>query len=88
MLNLMFSAMACFSQPAVAYVSAVGNVAVQPDLAFGDVPVPKGYRHAVTGPHAKYWRDAIDKELRGLLQQQTFDYLLILALQYMSKYYY
>ena len=33
----------------------------------GGVDVPRSYRKALSGPHAEYWRDAIAKELGGLL---------------------
>ena len=39
----------------------------------GDVSVPKSYRAALTCEHAAYWREAIAKELGGLLRLHTWD---------------
>ena len=38
-----------------------------------DVRIPKSYRQAVSGDHASYWRDAIAKELAGLVALRTWD---------------
>jgi len=35
--------------------------------------VPKGYKAAMSGPWASYWREAIDKELAGLIALRTWD---------------
>ena len=42
----------------------------------GDLTVPKGYRQAMTSPQSSYWREAIAKEIRGLLQLDTWEYVL------------
>ena len=39
----------------------------------GEVQVPKTYRRAISCPHAEYWREAIDKELAGLIALHTWD---------------
>ena len=33
----------------------------------GDIPIPRGYQRAISGPHAERWKEAIAKELAGLL---------------------
>ena len=38
----------------------------------GAVAIPKSYRQALNSPHADYWREAIAKELGGLLQLRTW----------------
>ena len=40
---------------------------------YGDIPVPRGYKAAMSGPWASYWRAAIDKELAGLIALRTWD---------------
>ena len=40
---------------------------------YGEVPVPKGYKSAMSGQWASYWREAIDKELAGLIALRTWD---------------
>ena len=42
----------------------------------GDVPIPKGYKQAVTGPWSEYWKEAITKELAGLTALRTWDMVL------------
>ena len=42
----------------------------------GDVPIPKGYKAATTGPWAEYWKDAITKELAGLVALRTWSVVL------------
>eukprot|EP00964_Phaeocystis_antarctica_P156954 scaffold126922_cov73-Phaeocystis_antarctica.AAC.1 len=46
-----------------AHVFSVSMVSTS-DL--GDIPIPKGYKQAITGPLAEYWQEAIVKELAGL----------------------
>ena len=40
---------------------------------YGDIPVPRGYKAAMSGQWASYWREAIDKELAGLIAIRTWD---------------
>ena len=57
-----------------AYWSAVGYSAViQPTLELGDVTIPTSYKNALSSPHKDYWRDAISKELNGLMTLNTWD---------------
>jgi hypothetical protein len=72
--------------PAFAYSSAVMTVPdafdrdnvmamptlVQPTADLGDVPIPKGYRQALSSPHAAYWEAAINKELAGIVALKTW----------------
>ena len=44
---------------------------------YGDIPVPKGYKAAMSGQWASYWREAIDKELAGLIALRTWDLIPI-----------
>ena len=39
----------------------------------GDIPIPRGYKAATSGPWADYWKAAIDKELAGLIALRTWD---------------
>ena len=39
----------------------------------GDIPIPRGYRAAVTGPWKDLWIEAIDRELAGLIALHTWD---------------
>ena len=39
----------------------------------GEISIPKGYRAALTSEHASYWRDAIARELRGLIANGTWE---------------
>jgi hypothetical protein len=45
-------------------------VTITSDL--GDVRVPKTYQQALASPHANYWREAINKELAGLIALETW----------------
>ena len=40
---------------------------------YGDIPIPRGYKAAMSGKWADYWRAAIDKELAGLVALRTWD---------------
>ena len=44
----------------------------------GEITIPKGYRAALTSPHASYWRDAIARELRGLMENETWVMVLMM----------
>tara|TARA_B100000674_G_scaffold231164_1_gene190210 strand:+ start:563 stop:6883 length:6321 start_codon:yes stop_codon:yes gene_type:complete len=64
--------------PSFAYEGSVGGLraykAVQASVAtdVGDVPIPKGYRQALKGRWADYWKAAITKELNGLISRGTW----------------
>ena len=56
-------------------ISGLGTaLAVQPSVAteLGDIPIPRGYRQALEGRWASYWREAICKELNGLMARGTW----------------
>ena len=38
----------------------------------GDVTIPGSYKEALNSRHSTYWRAAIDAELKGLLERQTW----------------
>ena len=65
-----------FGRPYFAYVNHIGCLgtayAITNTADFGDVPIPRGYRQAIQSKHASYWKDAIAKELNGLIQNQTW----------------
>ena len=44
-------------------------------LDMGDVVIPRTYQQALASPEATYWREAIHKELRALLDIGTFQFL-------------
>ena len=46
------------------------NISITTDM--GEISIPKGYRAALASPHAAYWRDAIARELRGLIENDTW----------------
>ena len=57
----------------MAYQSAAGYSAViRPTNEMGSVRVPSNYREALKGPHAEYWKRAIQEELSGLMQRDTW----------------
>ena len=43
---------------------------------FGGIDIPRSYRQALASKHADYWRDAIAKELGGLLKLGTWEMML------------
>ena len=52
------------------------SVSIVSTSDLGDVPIPKGYKQAVTGPWSEYWKEAITKELAGLTALRTWDMVL------------
>ena len=68
-------------RPIFVYESAVGGLSayktIQTSVAtdLGDIPIPRGYRQAIDGRWASYWRDAITKELNGLMSRGTWHYV-------------
>jgi len=46
----------------------------------GDIRIPRGYRQAMESAEAPYWKEAIDRELNGLMQNRTWDVLPLSAL--------
>lgn len=58
---------------AVAGVNGALVVATTSDL--GQVLIPRGYKHAKSLPQWPYWRDAINKEYKGLMDINTFEFL-------------
>ena len=38
---------------------------------YSEIPIPRGYKAAMSGNWASYWREAIDKELAGLIALRT-----------------
>ena len=69
--------------PTFVYEGAVGGLsaykAVQTSVAtnLGDIPIPRGYRQALEGRWASYWREAICKELNGLMSRGTWHYVYL-----------
>ena len=53
-----------------AYIFAASIVST---ADYGDIPVPRGYKSAISGAWAEYWRAAIDMELAGLIALRTWD---------------
>ena len=49
------------------------SVSIVSTSDLGDIAIPKGYKAAVTGQWAEYWKDAITKELAGLVALRTWD---------------
>lgn len=41
----------------------------------GDIRIPRGYRQAMESAEAPYWKEAIHRELEGLMKNQTWDVL-------------
>jgi transposase InsO family protein len=71
--------------PALAYQADIDDVstgverghvahafAVTHTAEMGDVTIPRGYGAAMRSQHAPYWREAIAKELRGLIENATW----------------
>ena len=57
---------------------AARSVTITADM--GSIEVPKGYRSALASPQASYWRDAIAKELAGLVGLHTWTLVKISSL--------
>ena len=57
-----------------AYIFAASIVST---ADYGDIPVPRGYKSAISGAWAEYWQAAIDKELAGLIALRTWDLIPI-----------
>lgn len=55
------------------------RVDVRSTAEMGEVPVPRSYKQAITGPHAAYWREAIAKEISGLVSLNTWTVILMSA---------
>ena len=53
------------------FLFAANAVSLTTDM--GEISIPKGYRAALSSPHAAYWRDAIARELRGLIENNTWE---------------
>lgn len=41
----------------------------------GDLIIPRTYHQAMMSPEAKYWKDAITRELNGLVEIGTFEFV-------------
>lgn len=39
----------------------------------GDIRIPRGYRQAMESPESQYWKEAVDRELKGLIENKTWD---------------
>lgn len=64
--------------PDFVYESAVGYAAVvQKTLDLGDIVIPKSYKAAMASNHATYWREALTKELQGLLERSTWEVIQV-----------
>ena len=55
-------------------MASTGNVIITAEM--GGLKVPKSFRQAMHSPQRDYWRDAIAKELGGLLALHTWDMVL------------
>ena len=63
--------------PAYVYTAAAGYAAVvRPTAEFGDVAVPTSYKQAMQSPHKTYWMEAINKELKGLAEQNVWTVMI------------
>ena len=54
-----------------ALAATAANLTITADL--GELDVPKSYRQAMRSPQRDYWREAIAKELAGLLALETWE---------------
>ena len=53
--------------------SFIYSVSMVSTADLGEIPIPKGFKQAMSGPWASYWLDAITKELAGLVALRTWD---------------
>ena len=65
------------SWPPIAFINSIAATSHAANTSMlttdmGEILIPKGYRAALTSPHASYWRDAIARELRGLIENETW----------------
>ena len=58
------------------YASIIPALAVTVTSDFGDVPIPRGYSQAISCSNSAYWKEAIAKELTGLLNLNTWQIVL------------
>ena len=56
---------------AAALAAATAALTITADM--GELDVPKSYRQAMRSPQRDYWREAIAKELAGLLALETWE---------------
>lgn len=49
--------------------------AVTSTVDLGDIVIPRSYNQALRSPEASYWKDAISKELDGLIKIGTFEFI-------------
>ena len=69
--------------PTFVYEGTIGGLsaykAVQTSVVtnLGDIPIPRGYRQALEGRWSSYWREAICKELNGLMGRGTWHYVYL-----------
>ena len=61
---------------ACAYATRAFSLAVTVTSDFGEIPIPKTYKQAVESEHSEYWREAISKEIKGLIENDTWDLIL------------
>lgn len=63
----------------VLYESTVSSLdsalAITTTTEMGNITIPRSYQQALDSPESTYWRDAISKELNGLLEIGTFDFV-------------
>lgn len=52
--------------------STVPEIVIPPEANARDIPLPKNYLDAVTGPYCRYWSEAIATELSNLLDRGTW----------------
>ena len=52
------------------------SVSIVSTTDLGDIPLPRGYRQAMTCAWSEYWKDAIAKEIAGLMALRTWDLVL------------
>ena len=55
---------------------ALHGLALVATTELGDVSIPRSYSQALASKHATYWREAIAKEIGGLLKLETWEPIL------------